>query len=126
MVRLSDKEIEQLSGALPSDCAYQVMSSRHVMTVCNDIVSKIIYSFNEFVKLTVYVSSIPSCDDCLIKPHYHGPTVFKYPMVKYAPLKVEDTKRCLGYLVIEIKESLAHLHHIGMSHNDVRAQEYLL
>ena len=41
-------------------------------------------------------------------------------MVKYAPLKVEDIKRQLGYLVMEIQESIAHLHGIGLSHNDVR------
>ena len=71
MVRLSDKEIEQLSGALPSDGAYQVMSVTHVMTVCNDIVSKIIYSFAECWRLTVSVRMIPSCDDHLIKPQYN-------------------------------------------------------
>ena len=67
MVRLLDKEIEQLSKALPSDGAYQVMSSTHVMTVCNDIVSKIIYSLAEYKTLTDNVPMIPSCDDRLIK-----------------------------------------------------------
>ena len=55
MVRLLDKEIEQLSGALPSDGAYQVMSATYVMMVYNDIVSKIIYSSDECWRLTVNV-----------------------------------------------------------------------
>ena len=125
MVRLSDKEIEQLSGALPSDGSYQVMSATHVMTVCNDIVSKIIYSSDEFMTLIDIFPMIPSCDDCLIKPQYSKTgtiRVFKYPMVKYASLKVEDAKRCLGDLVIEIPESIDQLHGIGLSHNDVRLE----
>ena len=43
-------------------------------------------------------------------------------MVKYAPLEVEDAKWCLGDLVIEIDESIAQLHDIGLSHNDVRLE----
>ena len=51
-----------------------------------------------------------------------GISIYQYPKVQYTPLKQEEARRCLGCLVMEIKECIVHLHAIDLSHNDVRLE----
>ena len=139
MVRLSRAEMVELlmeesggleeSGAVTND-PVQMMFSTHVLMVCNNTVYKVVYNANEVISLlTVHSLYANKEHDRLIKlqPNIEkkmkfGIDVFQYPKVKYAPLKVEDARQYLGYLVTEIRECIVQLHSIGLSHNDVRLE----
>ena len=133
MMRLSQGEMVQLSqeegGAVLTGLA-QIMSSTHVMTTCNSMVSKIVYSPAEKQSLHIFTELSGAQQDRLIQLKLDvtklmkcgGVSIYHYPKVKYSPLKREDAKRCLGYLVREIRLCIAQLHTIVLSHNDVQLE----
>ena len=115
---------------LSSDDPYQLQSSRSIVFADAKYVYKVIkdyISHSKLLRVYIGVQDLVQHGNLENPKHFviarqlpNNILIFKYPKVRYNPLKVKDAYRVLRTLSEKIKDALCELHEFGIIHNDVR------